>query len=175
MKERSTGIIKSAFHLKSGCMAQTVGPFSFAATSGIPWSGCLGFFPVRTIWKGMGLRKWAETFWRSLILVHTFTGALEYVIHQLRLNNFHTSCMKIKGLVDEKLNITLQCALGAQKVISVLGFERNVASRAREVILPFYSALLEWCIHPESPQHNDMELLEQVKKATKMIRWLERP
>lgn len=58
---------------------------------------CLGFFPVRTVQRGMGPRKWAEIFWHPLILiyvpVHIFTSSWKYikVIHQLRLNTFCTS------------------------------------------------------------------------------------
>ncbi|PKU29661.1 hypothetical protein llap_20035 [Limosa lapponica baueri] len=77
------------------------------------------------------------------------------------------------ALVDEKLNMSQQCALAANN------HKRSMASRAREVILPLYSALvrlhLQYSIQLWSPQHRkDMDLLERVqRRATKMIRGLE--
>ncbi|GAB0191779.1 hypothetical protein GRJ2_001643200 [Grus japonensis] len=73
-------------------------------------------------------------------------------------------------LVDEKLNVTQQCELAAQKANHILGcIKRSVTSRLREGTLPLYSVLvtphLEYCVQLWGPQYKtDMDLLERVQR-----------
>jgi len=84
-------------------------------------------------------------------------------------------------LVGEKLHISQQCALTAQKGQSCAGLHPQQCGQQGEGgdSVPLYCALArphqESCTQLWSPQHRkDMDLLEWVqKKATKMIRGLE--
>ena len=103
-------------------------------------------------------------------------------IHRLGEKILETSAAEkdFGVLVDETLNMSQQCELPAQKVNCTPScIRRGVVSRASEVIVPVYSALLrphlEHCVQFWGPQHKkDMELLVWVQtRATKMIRGLE--
>ena len=85
-------------------------------------------------------------------VLHMSCSNLHY---QYKLGNVrieHNPAGKNLGvLVDDKLNVSQQCVLVAQKANHILGCTiRSMASKSREVILPLYSALarpqLEYCV-----------------------------
>ncbi|KAK4815562.1 hypothetical protein QYF61_004079 [Mycteria americana] len=100
------------------------------------------------------------------------------VLH-LALGNPHYQ-YGLGALVDERLHVSQQCALAAQKADCILGrIKRSVTSRLREVVLPLYSALvrlhLEYCVQLWGLQHKTgMDLLERVqRRAMKVTKGLE--
>jgi len=125
------------------------------------------------------LEKWARV--NLLRVLHMGRGKPQY---QYRLGDEGIESSpeekNLGVLVDEKLNMTQQCALAAQKANHVLGcITSSMASRLREGILPLCSALVrthpESCVQLWSPQHRkDTDLLEWVqRRAMKMIRGME--
>ncbi|KAK4832994.1 hypothetical protein QYF61_027018 [Mycteria americana] len=81
-------------------------------------------------------------------------------------------------LVDTKLNLSQQCALATGKANGILGcIRQSIASRLREVILPFLLITGEAMPGFWAPQHTrDMDMLERgQQRVTRMIKGLEHP
>ena len=82
--------------------------------------------------------------------------------------------------MNTKLNMSEQCSPVAKAANGILGcIRKSTTSRSREVILPFYSALvmprLEYCVRFWAPQYEkDVAIIEGVQKgAIKVSQGLE--
>ncbi|CAM4697246.1 unnamed protein product [Lepidochelys kempii] len=83
-------------------------------------------------------------------------------------------------LVDHRMTMSRQCDMAVKKANAVLRcIRRGISSRAKEVLVPLYKALvrphLEYCVQFWSPMFKKEEFkLEQVqRRATRMIRGME--
>ena len=78
-------------------------------------------------------------------------------------------------MMDGKMGMSQLCNLVTQKVNHILGcIKRSAVRRAREVILPLYSALvrpeLEYCLQMWNPQYRrDVDLLDCVQRRTRKM------
>ncbi|KAJ7396732.1 rna-directed dna polymerase from mobile element jockey-like [Pitangus sulphuratus] len=95
----------------------------------------------------------------------------------LHLGRGNSQYQDVGVLVGERLDTSQQCALAAQKGSCILGCIKSsgVASRAREVVQPFCSALVRSHLEHSGvslwgPQHRkDIDLLEQVQRRPMKI------
>ncbi|RMC07505.1 hypothetical protein DUI87_16979 [Hirundo rustica rustica] len=107
-------------------------------------------------WVHGNLRKFNKA---KCKVLHLVWGHSQYQ-HRLGDEGIKSSPAKkdLRVLLDEKLDVTWQCALAAQNTSHVLGCtQSSVASRVREGNLPFSTLVrphLECCIQLLGPQHS---------------------
>ena len=102
-------------------------------------------------------------------LLHLTQGNVRYVYSLGELIE-HSPVEKVfEDMENEKLEVSQECALAAQKANGILGcIKRGMASKEKEVTVSLYSGLarphLKNCVQTWGSQHKkDMELLEWVQ------------
>ncbi|KAK4828098.1 hypothetical protein QYF61_023460 [Mycteria americana] len=120
------------------------------------WSNTETGFLERWHLKDLKVKKWKIFFQCEVLHLGRNNAKHQYMLGTTQLESSFAE-KDLGVLVDTKLNMSYQCVLVAKNCNGILGcIRRRAASRLREMILPFYSALerphLECCVQFWAPQ-----------------------